>query len=65
MKSIEERLRYECANSGTDPFMDSGAPMTPRVAKSVLDMFARLSRPKLHVNTRTGAVAKAFQERLF
>lgn len=88
-----------------------GAPMTPRVAKSVLDMFARLSRPKhdygltrqeqkvlelmaqglikkeiadrlalsyhtvdthlrniytkLHVNTRAGAVAKAFQERLF
>ncbi len=88
-----------------------GAPMTPRVAKSVLDMFARLSPPKhdygltrqeqkvlelmaqglikkeiadrlalsyhtvdthlrniytkLHVNTRTGAVAKALQERLF
>jgi DNA-binding NarL/FixJ family response regulator len=91
--------------------LDGGAPMTPRVAKSVLDMFARLSRPKhdygltrqeqkilelmaqglikkeiaerlaisyhtvdthlrniytkLHVNTRTGAVAKALQERLF
>lgn len=91
--------------------LDGGAPMTPRVAKSVLDMFARLSQPKhdygltrqeqrvlelmaqglikkeiadrlalsyhtvdthlrniytkLHVNTRTGAVAKALQERLF
>ena len=91
--------------------LDGGAPMTPRVAKSVLDMFARLSRPKhdygltrqeqkilelmaqglikkeiadrltlsyhtvdthlrniytkLHVHTRTGAVAKAFQEKLF
>ncbi len=91
--------------------LDGGAPMTPRVARSVLDMFARLSRPKhdygltrqeqrilelmsqglikkeiaerlslsyhtvdthlrniytkLHVNTRTGAVAKALQERLF
>jgi DNA-binding NarL/FixJ family response regulator len=90
--------------------LDGGAPMTPRVAKSVLDMFAQLSRPrhdygltpqeqkvlelmsqglikkeiadrltlsyhtvdtylrniytKLHVNTRTGAVAKALQERL-
>jgi DNA-binding NarL/FixJ family response regulator len=91
--------------------LNGGAPMTPGVAKSVLDMFARLSRPKhdygltnqeqkilelmtqglikkeiadrltisyytvdthlrniytkLHVNTRTGAVAKALQERLF
>jgi len=91
--------------------LDGGAPMTPRVAKSVLDMFARLSRPKqdygltrqeqrilelmaqglikkeiadrlalsyhtvdthlrniytkLHVHTRTGAVAKALQEKLF
>ena len=91
--------------------LEGGAPMTPRVAKSVLDMFAKLSGPKhdygltrreqkvlelmaqglikkeiadrlelsyhtvdthlrniytkLHVNTRTGAVAKALQERLF
>jgi DNA-binding NarL/FixJ family response regulator len=91
--------------------LGGGAPMTPRVAKSVLDMFTRLSRPrqdygltpqeakilelmaqglikkeiashlaisyhtvdthlrniyaKLHVHTRTGAVAKAFQEKLF
>ncbi len=91
--------------------LDGVAPMTPRVAKSVLDMFARLSRPrhdyvltrqeqkilelmaqglikkeiadrlalsyhtvdthlrniytKLHVHTRTGAVAKALQEKLF
>src|SRR2546427_2403256 len=88
-----------------------GAPMTPRVAHSVLDMFSRLMVPsgdygltgreqrilelmteglikkeiadqlslsyhtvdthlrniyaKLHVNTRSGAVAKARQERLF
>jgi len=88
-----------------------GAPMTPRVARSVLDMFGRLSVPrqeynltsreqkilelmtqglikkeiadqlslsyhtvdthlrniytKLHVHTRTGAVAKALKERLF
>jgi len=88
-----------------------GAPMTPRVAHSVLDMFSRLLVPqrdygltnreqkilelmtegmikkeiadqlslsyhtvdthlrniyaKLHVNTRTGAVAKALKERLF
>jgi DNA-binding NarL/FixJ family response regulator len=88
-----------------------GAPMTPRVAKSVLDMFGRLLVPhrdyglttreqkilelmteglikkeiadqlslsyhtvdthlrniyaKLHVNTRSGAVAKALKERLF
>jgi DNA-binding NarL/FixJ family response regulator len=88
-----------------------GAPMTPRVARSVLDMFGRLLVPqrdygltareqkilelmteglikkeiadqlslsyhtvdthlrniyaKLHVNTRSGAVAKALKERLF
>lgn len=88
-----------------------GAPMTPRVARSVLEMFGRLSTPrqdygltareqkilelmieglikkeiaehlalsyhtvdthlrniytKLHVHTRTGAVAKALKERLF
>jgi DNA-binding NarL/FixJ family response regulator len=88
-----------------------GAPMTPRVAHSVLDMFSRLVVPhrdyglttreqkilelmteglikkeiadqlslsyhtvdthlrniyaKLHVNTRSGAVAKALKERLF
>jgi DNA-binding NarL/FixJ family response regulator len=88
-----------------------GAPMTPQVARSVLDMFARLAVPqhdygltvreqtilelmvqglikkeiaahislsyhtvdthlrniytKLHVHTRTGAVAKALKERLF
>jgi len=89
-----------------------GAPMTPRVARSVLDMFSRLRAPqqqsygltgrekeilelmakgllkkeiadqlglsyhtvdthlrniyaKLHVNTRTAAVAKALRERLF
>jgi DNA-binding NarL/FixJ family response regulator len=88
-----------------------GAPMTPRVAHSVLEMFSRLMVPhqdygltareqkilelmtdgllkkeiadqlslsyhtvdthlrniyaKLHVNTRTGAVAKALKERLF
>jgi DNA-binding NarL/FixJ family response regulator len=88
-----------------------GAPMTPRVAHSVLDMFSRLLVPqrdygltareqrilelmteglikkeiadqlslsyhtvdthlrniyaKLHVNTRSGAVAKALKERLF
>jgi len=88
-----------------------GAPMTPRVARSVLDMFGRLMAPqhdygltsreqnilelmtqglikkeiadqlsisyhtvdthlrniytKLHVHTRTGAVAKALKERLF
>jgi DNA-binding NarL/FixJ family response regulator len=88
-----------------------GAPMTPRVARSVLEMFSRLLVPhqdygltareqkilelmaqgllkkeiadqlalsyhtvdthlrniyaKLHVNTRTGAVAKALRERLF
>ena len=88
-----------------------GAPMTPRVAHSVLDMFSRLQVPqrdygltareqkilelmtegmikkeiadqlslsyhtvdthlrniyaKLHVNTRSGAVAKALKERLF
>lgn len=88
-----------------------GAPMTPQVARSVLDMFSRLSTPhedyrltrreqnilelmieglikkeiadrlslsyhtvdthlrniytKLHVHTRTGAVAKALKERLF
>jgi DNA-binding NarL/FixJ family response regulator len=88
-----------------------GAPMTPQVARSVLDMFGRLSLPrqdyglttreqkilelmtqglikkeiadqlslsyhtvdthlrniytKLHVHTRTGAVAKALKERLF
>jgi len=88
-----------------------GAPMTPRVAHSVLDMFSRLMVPhedygltgreqrilelmtqglikkeiadqlslsyhtvdthlrniyaKLHVNTRSGAVAKALKERLF
>jgi DNA-binding NarL/FixJ family response regulator len=88
-----------------------GAPMTPRVARSVLDMFSRISTPredynltsreqkilelmtqglikkeiaeqlalsyhtvdthlrniytKLHVHTRTGAVAKALRERLF
>jgi DNA-binding NarL/FixJ family response regulator len=89
-----------------------GAPMTPRVARSVLEMFSRLGAPphqaygltgreqeilelmaqgllkkeiadrltlsyhtvdthlrniyvKLHVNTRTAAVAKALKERLF
>jgi DNA-binding NarL/FixJ family response regulator len=88
-----------------------GAPMTPQVARSVLDTFARLATPhedygltvreqrilelmvqglikkeiaeqlsisyhtvdthlrniytKLHVHTRTGAVAKALKERLF
>jgi len=88
-----------------------GAPMAPKVARSVLDMFARLAAPrhdygltsreqnilelmtqglikkeiaerislsyhtvdthlrniytKLHVHTRTGAVAKALKERLF
>jgi DNA-binding NarL/FixJ family response regulator len=88
-----------------------GAPMTPQVARSVLDMFGRVSPPgedygltsreqkilelmiqgmtkkeiadalaisyhtvdthlrniytKLHVHTRTGAVAKALKERLF
>jgi DNA-binding NarL/FixJ family response regulator len=88
-----------------------GAPMTPQVARSVLDMFARSAAPhqdygltareqkilelmiqglikkeiadqlslsyhtvdthlrniytKLHVHTRTGAVAKALKERLF
>jgi DNA-binding NarL/FixJ family response regulator len=88
-----------------------GAPMTPQVARSVLEMFARLAPPhqdygltareqeilelmtrglikkeiadqlslsyhtvdthlrniytKLHVHTRTGAVAKALKERLF
>lgn len=88
-----------------------GAPMTPQVARSVLDMFARVTAPrtdygltdreqkilelmieglikkeiadqlsisyhtvdthlrniysKLHVHTRTGAVAKALKERLF
>jgi DNA-binding NarL/FixJ family response regulator len=88
-----------------------GAPMTPKVARSVLDMFARISQPgqdyglterereileltveglikkeiadrlalsyhtvdthlrniymKLHVHTRSGAVAKALKERLF
>ena len=88
-----------------------GAPMTPQVARSVLDMFSRLPAPgqdyrltereqrilelmvdglikkeiadrltlsyhtvdshfrniytKLHVHTRTGAVAKALKERLF
>jgi DNA-binding NarL/FixJ family response regulator len=88
-----------------------GAPMTPQVARSVLDMFSRLSGPqedygltereqkilelmvsglikkeiadqlsisyhtvdshlrniytKLHVHTRTGAVARALKERLF
>jgi DNA-binding NarL/FixJ family response regulator len=90
---------------------DGGAPMTPQIARSVLDMFARVSVPqqdygltsrekkilelmvdglikkeiaehlalsyhtvdthlrniyaKLHVHTRTGAVAKAVKERLF
>lgn len=88
-----------------------GAPMTPRVASSVLEMFARMAKPKqdygltpreqqilelmtrglikkevadqlslsyhtvdthlrniytkLHVHSRTGAVAKAVKERLF
>jgi len=90
---------------------NGGAPMTPRVAHSVLEMFGRLSTPrqdynltsretkilelmtqglikkeiaerldlsyhtvdthlrniytKLHVHTRTAAVAKALKERLF
>jgi DNA-binding NarL/FixJ family response regulator len=90
---------------------NGGAPMTPQVARSVLDMFSRLTLPhqdygltsreqeilklmsqglikkeiadqlslsyhtvdthlrniytKLHVHTRTGAVAKALKERLF
>jgi len=91
--------------------LDGGAPMNPNVARSVLDMFARLAAPKfdysltdreqsilelmtkgltkkeiasqlslsyhtvdthlrniytkLHVHNRSGAVAKAFKERLF
>jgi DNA-binding NarL/FixJ family response regulator len=91
--------------------LSGGAPMTPRVAKSVLEMFSKMVRPKqdygltpreqkilelmtqglikkeiadnlslsyhtvdthlrniyikLHVHNRSGAVAKAFQERLF
>jgi DNA-binding NarL/FixJ family response regulator len=91
--------------------LGGGAPMTPRVAKSVLDMFAALAQPKhdyglterevkilelmtqgllkkeiadqlsvsyhtvdthlrniytkLHVHSRTGAVAKALKEHLF
>lgn len=91
--------------------LSGGAPMTPRVAKSVLDMFAAMSRPKqdygltareeailklmtegfikkqiadrlsvsyhtvdthlrniytkMHVHSRTGAVAKAIKEQLF
>jgi DNA-binding NarL/FixJ family response regulator len=91
--------------------LGGGAPMSPRVAKSVLDMFASLAKPKqdynlterevrilelmtqgllkkeiadrisvsyhtvdthlrniytkLHVHSRTGAVAKALKERLF
>lgn len=96
---------------GIREVLAGGAPMNPRIAKSVLDMFAKLTAPKgdygltvrekevlelmvrgltkkeiadrlslsyhtidshlrniyqkLHVHTRTGAVAKAVEERLF